>query len=131
MLTYSGRGYGPAFAANYDAIMDRLRDGEDILVVSGPDDVCAPLLCEKEPHCHNESVIVRDRQAADAIAPLLSRPIITGEKISLTPEILMRLRAAFAAGRIRQACEGCEWHPLCTSIAAEGYVEAKLPLKDR
>ena len=126
MLTYSGRGYGPAFAANYDAIMERLRGGEDILIVAGPDDVCAPLLCEKEPHCHNESVTTRDRQSADAIAALLCRPIVPGEKISLTPELLMRLRAAFSSGRIRRACEGCEWHSLCTTTAAEGYSQARL-----
>ena len=126
MLTYGGRGYGPVFAANYDVIVERLGRSEDILVVAGPDDVCAPLLCEREPHCHNESVTTRDRQAADAIAALLSRPIAPGEKIDLNAELLTRLREAFSSGHIRQACEGCEWHSLCTTISAEGYRQTRL-----
>ncbi|RUZ88238.1 DUF1284 domain-containing protein, partial [Mesorhizobium sp. M7A.F.Ca.US.006.01.2.1] len=54
-LTYVGKGYSPAFTANYDRVAERLSRGEDILLVSGPDDVCAPLLDEPEPHCLNES----------------------------------------------------------------------------
>ena len=64
LLTYVGKGYSPAFTANYDAIAERLSRGEDILLVSGPDDICAPLLDEPEPHCLNEGVIERDRLAA-------------------------------------------------------------------
>ncbi|WP_292282104.1 DUF1284 domain-containing protein, partial [Mesorhizobium sp.] len=51
LLTYVGKGYSPAFTANYDVVVKRLAGGEDILIVSGPDDICAPLLSESEPHC--------------------------------------------------------------------------------
>ncbi len=42
MLTYVGKGYSPAFCANYDAVLARLSAGEEILLVDGPDSVCAP-----------------------------------------------------------------------------------------
>ncbi len=45
MLTFVGKGYSPAFVENYDRIAGRLSEGEDILLVDGPDDICAPLLC--------------------------------------------------------------------------------------
>ncbi|WP_439343967.1 DUF1284 domain-containing protein [Vacuolonema iberomarrocanum] len=60
LLTYSGKGYSPAFIANYDAIAARLSKGEDIVIVCGPDDICAPLLSDSEPHCWSASVTERD-----------------------------------------------------------------------
>ena len=38
LLTYVGKGYSPAFTANYDAIAMRIEQGEELLIVSGPDD---------------------------------------------------------------------------------------------
>lgn len=122
MLTYGGKGYTPAFAANFDAIIARLGASEDILIVAGPDDVCAPLLCEKDAHCHNESVTKRDVLAAEAIS------IYPGETLTLTAERIAALRTAFASGTIRQACAGCEWHALCTEIADEGYGQTRLTM---
>jgi uncharacterized protein len=51
MLSYAGRGYSPAFVANFDAVVRRLEAGEEIVVVSGADDICIPLLCEDRAHC--------------------------------------------------------------------------------
>jgi hypothetical protein len=122
MLTYVGRGYSAAFTANYDAIAVRIGDGEAVLIVTGPDDICAPLLGDAEPHCHRDSVIERDRLALRDLSQLLELPPAVGETVALRPELLQQMRAAFATGRTRAACAGCEWHGLCTSISAGGYM---------
>ncbi|MER9434720.1 DUF1284 domain-containing protein [Mesorhizobium sp. M0239] len=124
LLTYVGKGYSPAFIANYDRVAERLSRGEDILLVSGPDDVCAPLLDEPEPHCFNESVVERDRLAALDVEELLARPIRVGTHLDLDTGTLARMRQAFSAGLVRKACGGCEWNELCSTIAAGGYSDA-------
>lgn len=126
ILTYVGKGYTPAFTANYDEVAERIGRGEEIVLVSGPDDICAPLLHEDDPHCHRESVIKRDAHAAQALAELLARAVRIGERVHLCDETLARMRDAFARGAIRRACVGCSWAPLCSSIAGEGYAEARV-----
>jgi hypothetical protein len=127
MLTYVGRGYTPAFTANYDAIIVRLGAGETIELVAGPDDVCTPLLGIGQPHCHNDSVIERDRLARLAVADLLA-DIDLAQPFHLDQTTLTALRAAFSTGHIRPACTGCEWSGLCDSVAQSGYAGASLSI---
>ncbi|WP_159589109.1 DUF1284 domain-containing protein [Chelativorans xinjiangense] len=127
LLTYAGKGYGPAFTANYDAIAGRISQGEDILIVEGPDDICAPLLDDREPHCWRDSVTERDRLAARDLGRLLLVSIQDGRRIILNRHLLERMREAFSAGDTRSACEGCEWHDLCSTIAAGGYCGIAIP----
>jgi uncharacterized protein len=122
ILTYKGEGYSPAFVANLDRIAARLTAGEDVLLVDGPDDVCAPLLApgsvgEERPHCDLDRVRDRDKRALEAVSALLSRALAAGERLTLEPETASRMRSAFETGEIRAACVGCEWSELCTSIA--------------
>ena len=119
LLTYVGKGYSHAFTANFDAIVERIAGGEEIVVVDGLDDICAPLLDDDDPHCFAESVVQRDRDAADAIRELLSHPIEPGERMTLDAGRVAHLWGAFKAGTIRKACSGCEWAPLCTDIASK------------
>ena len=126
LLTYVGRGYSAAFTANYDAIAKRLSGGEGIEIVAGPDDICAPLLSEPEPHCWRDSVVERDRLAALDLEALLGQPLPAGAAVVLTEERLRLMRTAFASGKPRAACSGCEWHDLCSVIAAGGYREVKV-----
>lgn len=126
MLTYVGEGYSKTFTANYDRIVARLGAGEGILLISGPDDVCAPLLAEDNPHCHNASVIERDRLALIAAGEIVGRPLAVGESLVLSGTLLDRLRAAFENGESRAACADCEWSGLCTRIAASGFEGVKL-----
>lgn len=121
LLTYAGKGYSPAFVANYDRIAGRLSDGEDIVIVEGPDEICAPLLDGDGPHCWRESVRDRDRRAADDVGQLLHMSIAEGTRLELPPALLRQMRAAFADGRVRAACSGCEWFDLCSAIAADDY----------
>ncbi|MGT2467926.1 DUF1284 domain-containing protein [Mesorhizobium atlanticum] len=126
LLTYVGKGYSPAFVANYDVVVERLAGGVDILIVSGPDDVCAPLLNEGEPHCLGESAARRDEAAAQDVADLLGRPLVAGARLELDPSTLARMREAFSSGFTRKACPGCEWFELCGAVAADGFRETRL-----
>lgn len=126
ILTYAGKGYSPAFVANYDAIAARIGAGEDVLLVSGPDDVCAPLLGEADAHCFNASVTERDRLAARDVAALLGEAVEDEALLTLDAARLKQMREAFAAHTIRGACPGCEWHDLCTGIAAQAFAGTRI-----
>lgn len=130
MLTYVGKGYSAAFTANYDVIIRRLRRGEDILIVSGPDDICSPLLDNAEPHCLRASVTERDRLAAHDVGKLLARRIEAGHRLTPDPEFLHRMRESFAGGHIRNACIGCEWNGLCNSVMANSYDGTFIRIKE-
>ncbi len=117
MLTYVGKGYSPAFVENYDRIAGRLSEGEDILLVDGPDDICAPLLCGGDCHCYEASIRKRDRLAMEAVGELLGQTLSTQKAFELDTERLVVMRGAFAKGALRKACERCEWSDLCTRIA--------------
>jgi biotin transporter BioY len=127
MLTFVGKGYNPAFVANLEQVVRRIARGtEAIEIVAGPDAICAPLLGDSDCHCHRGSVTLRDRHATAALETLLQRPLAPGDQLFLTRADLDRLRAAFAAGSIRQACEGCQWQPLCDGIAEREFAETLL-----
>jgi hypothetical protein len=126
LLTYVGKGYSAAFTANYDQVVKRLGEGEGVLIVSGPDDICAPLLDEPEPHCLRESAAERDRLAARDVGAFLNRPIRAGDRFVLDASSLAGMREAFSAGLTRQACSGCEWSGLCDAVAAGGFGDTRL-----
>ena len=121
MLTFVGEGYTPAFTDNYRRIAERLTNGEEIKLVSGPDDICAPLLDEMEPHCFKASVIERDAAALADVAALLGEEIEIGVVLVPDAALLAKLRRNFASGEIRHACRGCEWRDFCSRIAAGNF----------
>jgi len=126
LLTYVGRGYTPAFTANFDAIASRLNSGEEVEIVHGLDEICAALAGEEEAHCGGDSVTERDRQAARDLSLLLDAPIAAGARFSLDAERLTHMRAAFAEGTVRAACTGCDWSDLCETVAGGGYGNARI-----
>lgn len=127
ILTYAGNGYSPAFTANMTVIAGRIAEGETIEIVSGPDDICAPLLSEPEPHCHRESVAERDRRASLALGQIVNRHRPTpGSRLVMTPDQIDRLRQSFRDGNFRVACAGCQWHELCSEIAGNDFADTIL-----
>ncbi|WP_207184065.1 DUF1284 domain-containing protein [Methylobacterium indicum] len=120
LLTYVGEGYTRAFVANYDALAARLAL-EDVRIVAGPDDICAPLLAGGEAHCRLERVAARDDSALLAVSDCLGREVRVGSVLRLDVGSVARLRTAFRNGIIRAACRDCAWDSLCTSIAATGF----------
>ena len=128
MLTYAGKGYSPAFTANMTVVVERIAGSEPIEIVSGPDDICAPLLSEPDPHCHRESVTARDQRASQDVGQLLGVTISAGGQLALAEDRLDMLRQAFRDGKIRAACRDCEWQDLCGGISDDGF--AGTPLKE-
>ena len=126
MLTFVGEGYSPRFVVNYGRIIDRIRAGEQIVLVEGPDDICAPLLSTEGPHCHNDSVKLRDAQALADVAALTGRALATGVELVLDGALIARLQAGFAAGEIRKACGGCQWSGLCDQVAGNGFAGTRV-----
>ncbi|MBB3773166.1 hypothetical protein FHS55_003797 [Angulomicrobium tetraedrale] len=124
LLTYVGRGYTPAFVAHYERVVARLNAGEEAILVEGPDEICAPML-EGGHHCLKPRIAARDAQALAALSALTGNELVAGAKVPLTTASVARLRAAFAAGTIRRACEACQWSPLCSDVAASGFTAAR------
>ena len=125
LLTYVGKGYTPAFTANYDVVVARLDAGENVQLVEGPDDICAPMLADGH-HCLNASIVERDRQAMGDVATLLERPLAAGMTLALDAALVRFMRSGFAANATRQACAGCEWSALCTGIAGSAFAGTRL-----
>lgn len=121
MLTYVGKGYTPGFTVNYDRVAVRLRGGEEIEIVAGPDDICAPLLGDEEAHCYKDSVVGRDARALDALGQWLGESLHIGHRIVPDAAVIERLRAGFQHGYLRQPCSGCEWTSLCDRVAQGGF----------
>ncbi len=129
-LTYIGRGYSPAFVAGFDSVLQRLASGEEVLLVSGPDELCRPLRGDPAAHCHRDSVRQRDALAADQLRSEQGLALNTqadgaGSRFLPSDALLHRLREAFAAGRVRAACAGCEWSPLCSDVADQGFAAVR------
>jgi hypothetical protein len=126
MLTYVGKGYTPGFTVNYDRVAARLNKGEDIEIVNGPDEICAPLLDDPDAHCRGDSVVMRDKAALDAVTTIPGLELAIGSRFTLSPNILELLRAEFSQGTIRAACSSCEWSNLCDSVASSGFCGVKI-----
>ena len=126
LLTYVGEGYTPEFVDNLDHVARKLLWGEDVLLVEGPDDICAPVLGTEHGHCTGPSVTERDHKAAQAVAAVLGVDVAAGARLRLDAATLGRLREGFASGTIRAGCAGCEWAELCSAISARGYTGTRL-----
>lgn len=137
MLTYAGRGYTPRFTSGMDDLIRRLGSGEEIRIIDGPDDICAPWLEEaaaqaegdaaiRAPHCHEARITSRDQHAASDIAALLGREIPAGSSLRLDAILIARLREAFQGNVIRSGCTACEWKDFCDSLSAGDFAGCRL-----
>ncbi|MDR2873111.1 MAG: DUF1284 domain-containing protein [Xanthomonadaceae bacterium] len=126
ILSYMGMGHTPTFVLNFNAIAQRIREGEDIWIVAGPDDICAPFApSEGElPRCPCENAAEKDRLAAEAITSLLGRPVTPETPFEFNADILAKMRAGFSSRQIRQACSGCDWETICDAVSLMKYQNA-------
>ncbi|WP_068088529.1 DUF1284 domain-containing protein [Polycladidibacter stylochi] len=127
ILTFEGKGYSPRFTRNYHRIVSALNAGKAVKLVAGPDCICTPLLQEEDmPHCHNTSVLERDKKALALAGQVLGQELLVGAIIEFDAQKVVQLRRAFCEGVFQEACSGCEWHSLCRNIANGGYQRACL-----
>lgn len=128
ILTYRGYGYTPAFVDNMTALVDEIGRGRPVILVDGPDDICAGLTEEGHKTCNHDcstpSTLDVDLLASDAVKQLI--PLGSGEPFVLDREHVAIMRQEFAGGAIRRACENCGWKDFCTAIVAEGFADTKL-----
>ncbi|MBB3945041.1 hypothetical protein GGQ73_000966 [Rhizobium skierniewicense] len=126
MLTYVGKGYTPGFTVNYDRVAKRLSGGEEIEIVSGPDDICAPLLNDETAHCFRASVNTRDANALSVVTEWLGETFEIGSRIKPDKAFIEKLRSGFQQGSLRTACSGCEWMGLCDRVSASNFCGVKV-----
>lgn len=145
MLTFAGRGYTPRFTLGLSDIVARLGQGEEIVMVEGPDDICAGWLDEprkgdqeradeagasggddRQPHCHEPRIAERDRRAAADIGALLSHVVDADARLRLDGDLIARLRAAFQNGTIRSGCAACEWKSFCDQLSESDFAGCRL-----
>jgi uncharacterized protein len=118
LLTYVGKGYNQAFIENFDRVIRKLSLEAEILIVEGPDDICAPMLDTQDPHCWRASVTRRDQSAAADLERLLKRSFQAGNRLVLEKDLLAQMREAFAEGSVRTGCRKCQWFDFCSAIAS-------------
>jgi hypothetical protein len=126
LLSYVGRGYSPRFVATMDDVAAQVARGEAIALVEGPDALCDALepASEEAQHCHAERNRERDAVALRQVEATLARRL--GTRFVLSPTDLDELRAAFADGRLRASCTGCEWAPLCDEVSRAHFEATRL-----
>ncbi len=126
MLTYVGKGYTPGFTVNYDRVAERLNCGEEIEIVFGPDDICAPLLADEAAHCFKDSINKRDAKALALVTEWLGQATQTGSRIAPDKAFIEKLRSGFQQGHLRSACSGCEWMSLCDRVSTSDFCGVKI-----
>jgi hypothetical protein len=129
LLTFVGRDYNVAFTANMEQIVVRLSSGaDDIVLVDGLDDLCAPLMGTAVQDCLLARVLCRDEMAVKNISSYLESQICAGAV--LPAQVLGELRSAFSAGTIRSARADCRWTDLGTAVADAKFPQAHLCFRD-
>lgn len=123
MLTFRGLGYSAEFTANMAAKIDNIKNGAPVIIVEGPDDICAGMskacINATGHDCRMADIVAMDETARLDVEMLLGRNLIHSKPVN-TSELDL-LRRAFAKGSIRRACAGCSWFELCNQIAADNF----------
>lgn len=131
MLTYIGKGYSKTFIENFSMLTETINQNKiTALAVEGPDDICAPRLCDPTDttcHCLDDRHKTIDLLALADLGTLSGLENISyGSTIPLTRELIRDLRTAYAKNTIRTACQGCEWKEFCDQIKDDQFQETKL-----
>jgi uncharacterized protein len=128
ILTYRGKGYTERFVERMSAVVEAVNAGAPVILVSGPDDICAGLSekCRSDVQhdCLAAEIRELDRMAARAVGGVLGRDL--SKAAALGKADIESLRSAYAAGGIRAACEGCSWKDFCDVIVSEDFAETLL-----
>jgi uncharacterized protein len=123
ILTYRGKGYTERFVARMTALVEAINDGTPVVLMCGPDDICAGLSqkCREDSShdCLAAEIRELDRLAAIAVGAVLGRDLSIA--VPLGRSEIESLRKAYAAGGIRAACQGCSWKHFCDEIVSENF----------
>ena len=109
---YHGEGYPEEYIDNLRNIMEKVKSGEKIRVVCGPDDVCGMCPYLSEGRCGykkegmDEEIEELDMKALDLLK------VSPGEKVNWS-EIKEKVASA-SKDWFLSFCEGCDWERYCS-----------------
>lgn len=106
LLGYRGMGYSADFCANMTSIYEKLREQPQtqIVLVEGPDDICAAYPKDKPPHCEEASVAARDSR----VLAKLGLQVGSGMRWS---DVCSAVEGTMEPDDIGRICAGCPWEP--------------------
>lgn len=104
LLGYRGMGYSEEYVENMTRVHQHLREQPEawILIVHGPDDLCAKFPEQQVCHCEDPHIFERD---ADI---LLTVGLDVGQRIRWS-EVEQRIRDRVVPEDIARVCSTCSW----------------------
>ena len=99
---FKGKGYSPVFVENMQHIINRLKAGCDITLVTGVDTICAPCPERIGNHCRSESKVTGFDEA------VLSQLGLERKTYAYT-EVDRILESRLIEPVYECICRGCEW----------------------
>lgn len=116
-LCFQGRGYSPAFVANFQAIVETIQANPalPITVINQTDAICQPCPHRLETKCQTEDKIQRlDNAHAKAL------DLNTGDTLSWD-QAKVRIKEKITLPLFHQICKSCNWKKLgvCESVLTE------------
>ena len=99
---FKGKGYSPAFVENMQRVINRLKTGCDITLITGIDDICVSCPERIGNHCRSESKVTGFDEA------VLSQLGLERTTYAYT-EIDRILDAKLTESVYDYICRGCEW----------------------
>ena len=125
-LTFAGRGYSKEFERDFAQVIDRIKRNETILVVSGPDEICASIEECSDSHCREARISNRDELALEDISSHIGKPLKVGSQISPSQLFGDKYQSSFQQRSIRRACFDCQWANMCDQIADANFSSSLL-----
>ena len=118
--SFKGKGYSPAFVENMQRVINRLKNGCDITLITGVDAICAPCPERIGNHCRSEAKVTGFDEA------VLSQ-LGLERKTYMYTEIDRILTARLTEFVYDCICQGCEWKQ--TGICCYADVKRSLVTK--
>ena len=111
VLGFVGKGYSPGFVANMRMVVGSLGEAAEVLVVDGPDAICAacPKLGTGGCALHGEdtepAIVAQDHEVMDRLGIGVGEAVLWGE-------IRERIRDQVAPDDLDTICGACPWASL-------------------
>ncbi|KIL38046.1 hypothetical protein SD70_29045 [Gordoniibacillus kamchatkensis] len=104
LLGYRGMGYSAEYAANMNAVHERLRTEPEtaVALVLGADDLCSCFPADQPYHCDSDTVARRDAAVLERLG------LEPGQSLAWS-ELLRRIAAAVSPADVPLWCASCPW----------------------
>lgn len=118
LLGYRGMGYSTEYVANMTRVHQKLRTAPttEVLLVAGPDDLCAKFPESQTYHCEDTNIHERD-------AAILRQLHLSRGQVLPWEEVENRIREYAMSTDVARLCSTCSWRSY--GVCEEGIVEMK------